>query len=403
MKHKKKVLAIFSQLPFPHIDGNRQKVFMHIGILSKHYDTHVVIITGEQPDDESISFLEKHTSSYKIFTFSKWKSWINVASAFFSKTPLQVAYFYFKEVQTYVDAQLPNIDFVFCNLIRTVKYVQKYDIPKFHDMVDSISINYKNSKESVNSLFWKLIYNIEYKRLWKYELQSIQKFNKTFLINYNEKKYWEDASEREIVWLPNGVKDNLFKYNKKDKKYSNAVTFIGRIDYQPNTDAVFWFLRNVYPYLDKSIEFIIIGANPPEKLLNAIKELPNVKVTGFIEDPYLIINSSLALISPMQTGAGMQNKVMEGMALGKLNIVSSLAARAIIHAENGKHFIVEDDGEIIASIINKINKDLDEYTNIGIQARTFMEHHYQWSSFEKILKNTIESNVNNENYSLQAE
>ena len=399
MKNKKKALAIFSQLPFPHIDGNRQKVFMHIGILSKHYDTHVIIITGEQPDNESIIFLEKNTSSYKIFTFPKWKSWVNVAKAIFSKTPLQVAYFYFNEVQSYIDVQLPKVDFVFCNLIRTVKYVQNHEIPKFHDMVDSISINYKNSKDNVSSLFWKLIYNIEYKRLWEYELQSIKKFNKTFLINYNEKKYWEEASKSEIVWLPNGVKDSLFEYAKKDKSYSNSVTFIGRIDYQPNTDAVFWFLNNVYPHLDKNIDFIIIGANPPIKLLNVIKELPNVKVTGFIEDPYLIINSSLALISPMQTGAGMQNKVMEGMALGKLNIVSSLAARAIIHAKNGEHFIVEDDGKTIASIINEINNDSDKYANVGIQARVFMEQHYQWSNFEKILKNTIESNVNNGNYS----
>lgn len=394
MNKRKRVLAIFSQLPFPHIDGNRQKVFIHIGILSKKYDLDVVIITNEKPNTESIEFLEEKCKSFKIFFFPKWRSYLNLVQCLFNELPLQVAYYYFKSVQIYIGQKSKNVDFLFCNLIRTTKYVENIKMPKFLDMVDSISTNYKNSKDIVSSPFWKVIYNFEYKRLHKYEKDCIKRFDITYLVNREEQLNWQAEAQKDVTWLPNGVKPMLFTYDTFDNIYSNSVAFIGRLDYQPNIDAIFWFLKNTLPHLKNNITFVIIGANPTNKLLRYAKGKINIQITGFIDDPYIILNSCIAIVSPMQTGAGMQNKVLEGMALGKFNITSTLAAKPILGAIDKKNIFIEDDGKKMADCINNLQNNFNDYLEVGANAKKLIMENFTWDKFESKIVSSIENQLN---------
>ena len=83
--------------------------------------------------------------------------------------PLQVNYYYFKDVQQYIYSIEEKVDFSIPILIRTSEYLKKFSKPKYLDIVDSIGLNYQRSKKNVKSLLWKVIYNIEINRLLKYE------------------------------------------------------------------------------------------------------------------------------------------------------------------------------------------------------------------------------------------
>jgi glycosyltransferase involved in cell wall biosynthesis len=92
----------------------------------------------------------------------------------------------------------------------------------------------------------------------------------------------------------------------------------------------------------------------------------------------------------MQTGGGIQNKILECMALGTINIVSSLAAKPI-GAEHGKHFLVCDDPKDIADIINKINENPKNFEYLKVNAREFIKNNFTWSIYEKRLIEIIDS------------
>jgi glycosyltransferase involved in cell wall biosynthesis len=275
-------------------------------------------------------------------------------------------------------------------LVRTTEYLYDIEIPKIFDMADSIGQNYKKSIKKVKSPFWKLIYLIESKRLLNYENKMINSFNVTFMFNKEEIKYFNNDK---IKFLPHGVNEDLLEYEKINNKYKNYVAFFGKMDYQPNIDAVLWFVENVLNKLNKNIKFIIVGAKPTKQILNLANKYKNIEVTGFVEDPYEILKSSLCVVSPMQTGGGIQNKILESMALGTINIVSSLASKPI-GAKNKKDYIVLDNPNEIADTINDIYLNRNDYDFYKKNSRNFIKNNFTWSIFEKIYIKEIERIIN---------
>lgn len=384
MNHNsKKLLAIFPQLPLPEFAGDRQKVNNLIKILNKHFELHVVIITRQKPTVNDIQFLKLHSISYNILHLSKIKIIKNLIRGFFTKQPLQVSFFYNSSFQSLINQKAKSVDAVFCNLIRVAKYAENLDLPKYIDIVDSLSINYKRSAEKVTSWFWKLLYTLEYQRLGLYEEKIIHNFNASFLVNHIEYLYWVNKLKvSTLFWLPQGIKQELFTYTQFDNSYQNSVMFIGKMDYQPNIDAVIWFLTNVWPLVNSEINFYIVGINPPKRIQNLQKSFSNVHITGYIEDPYIIMNSCAAVVSPMLTGGGIQNKVLEAMAMGKVNITTVRGSESIKYAEKNVHLLVEDEPREMAKLIEKVVFSSNDYHELEQNAKNLAKKVYTWENFE---------------------
>lgn len=380
-----------SRLPYPPFGGDKLKNFNLLKILSKYYEVYLVTVTNEKLDEETKKILEKYTTSYKIFEKSRIDFIFSSSKTLFNKEPLQVNYYYFKDVQDYIDSISKDIDCVVATLIRTSKYAINIDKPKIFDMADSLAQNYKKSLPNVKSLFWKSIYRFETNRLMEYEKHTIEKFDKTFLFNKEEIKQFNIS--KKIKFIPHGVNEDLLIYERQESKYKNYVAFFGKMDYQPNIDAVIWFLENVLEKLDEHIRFIVVGIKPTQKVLEFSKKYQNVEVTGFVEDPYVILKSCMCVVAPMQTGAGIQNKILETMALGTVNIVSTLAATPI-GAEDKKDLIVLDNPVEIAIAINGISKNRDNFKLYKENSRIFIKNHFTWSIYEKVYIDTIEEIIN---------
>jgi len=378
---------IASRIPYPPISGATLKNLNLLRILSRHYNVSLVIVSDEKLSKEARENLEKYCRELKVFYKPVWSLAFAAAKTFFTGDPLQVNYYYFKDVQKYINIVAEKSDVVISTLVRTSQYALSLDKPKIFDMADSIGQNYKNSMDRVHSLFWKLIYKYESERLIKYERVSIANFDKTFMFNRQEIKYF-DMPEK-IRFIPHGVNEDLLRYRKYNGAYKNHIAFIGKMDYQPNIDAALWFVENILPHINKELTFIIIGAKPVPKIIDLQNKFSNVKVTGFVEDPFEIIASSLCVVAPMQTGAGIQNKVLESMALGTINIITDLAAKPI-GGVGGEDYFVVDDPLIMANTINHICEKPEVYQNYKTNSRNFIKRNFTWSIYENIYIDTIE-------------
>lgn len=390
MSSRQKVLLLTSILPYPPVSGVKLKSYNLLKILSKHYDVHLVTITDETLDSETEKELNKFTVKTKVFTKPKYRFCLNALKFLFNKLPIQVNYYYFRDVKKYIDEISNDVDFAICTLIRTSEYLKDFKRPKYLDIIDSIALNYQRSKEKVRSLFWKIIYKIETNRLLNYERKCVAEFDNTFFVNKFEAEYWSKFGK--TTWIPNGVDEKLLKYDKKNDKYKNCIVFFGKMNYQPNIDAVLWFVENVFEKIDRNIRFVIVGTDPTKKILKLAKLNERIEVTGFLDDPYEILNSSLLAVAPMQTGGGIQNKVLETMALGTINIVSSLAAKPIIGANHNEHLLVSDDPDEIAKFVNDIYNNPTKYSFIKENAKKLIKNSYSWANYEKKLIQVIEEN-----------
>jgi len=386
----KKILLLTSRLPYPPIGGDKLKNYYLVKILSRYYDVHLITVTNEKLDRRSKEFIEEHTKNYKVFTKKKQDFLFSLSRSMFNKEPMQVNYYYFHDVQKYI-AGINDADLIIATLIRTSKYALHSDKPKIFDMADSIGQNYKRSLQNVKSFFWKLIYKYEADRLLKYEKETIANFDKTLMFNREEMTFFN--MPHKIRFIPHGVNEELLVYEKNDSSYEKVVAFFGKMDYQPNIDAVLWFMDNVFQHLDKDLTFCIVGAKPTSKILELQDKYKNVEVTGFVDDPYVILKSALCIVAPMQTGAGIQNKILETMALGTVNIVSTLAANPIA-AKNRQDYIVLDEAKAIADEIKSIYKDTNKYGFYRQNSRKFIKKNFTWSIYEKVYKDTIEEILN---------
>jgi len=380
---KQKVLYLTSRLPYPAIGGDKLRSYNLLKILAKKYEVTLVVITDEVMDEDTKKTLEKDTKVLKVFTKPKYLFYLNTLKFLFNSLPLQVNYYYFNDVQKYITNVLKEVDFSVSNLIRTTEYLQNSSKNKYLDMVDSIGLNYQASQKNVKSLFWKAIYTVETDRLLKYEKECVKEFNNTILVNKYETEYWSKFGT--VTWIPNGVNEELFNYEKINQKYSNMVAFFGKMDYQPNVDAVMWFIDNVLKDIDKNLKFIIIGTKPNQNILELSKKYDNIEITGFVDDPFEILNSVLTVVAPMQTGGGIQNKILESMALGTINIVSSLGAKPIVGAEDKEHLFVCDNGSDVSKLINDIYKDKDKYEYVKNNSRNLIKKCYTWKECENTL------------------
>jgi glycosyltransferase involved in cell wall biosynthesis len=387
----KKILLITSRLPYPPIGGDKLKNFNLLKILSKYYEVHLVTITNEQLDEETKKILEKYTRSYKIFEKSKIDFIFSASKTLLNNLPLQVNYYYFKDAQKYIDEISDKMDCIVSTLIRTSKYATNIKKPKIFDMADSLGQNYKKSLPNVKSIFWKMVYKFEASRLIDYEKETIKNYSKTFLFNKQEIEYFKMPEK--VTFIPHGVNEDLLKYKYLNDKYKNSIAFFGKMDYQPNIDAVVWFVKNVLDQLNKNLTFIVVGAKPTNQIMELVKKYVNIEVTGFVDDPYEILNSCLCVVAPMQTGAGIQNKILETMALGTVNIISTLAA-VPIGAKNMEDYIVIDDSTKMSNTLNDMLNSRETYQKFKLNSRNFIKNTFTWSIYEKVYIDCIEEMLN---------
>jgi glycosyltransferase involved in cell wall biosynthesis len=382
----KKILLLLTRYPYPPLGGDKLKSYNLVKILSKNYNLKVIIITDEILTNEVKTFLVENTSSYAIYKKHKMLCVYHAFKGLFKKEPIQVSYYYSKSIYKNIKHDIDNTDILIANLVRTAKYVMSEQKIKYLDIVDAIGPHYIEAAKKTSSLFWKILYKIEGLKLLKYEQKCVKIFDNTFFVNKQEAGSYSQYGA--TTWIPNGVNGNLFTYKSTISK-KPSIAFLGKMNYRPNIEAINWYLDNVHVLLPPDHKFLIVGISPCQEIINKAKKYNNVEITGFVKDPHQILNECTAIVSPMQTGGGIQNKILESMAIGQINILTTKAATPIYGARDKVHFLVEDDPYPMASLIIDILNDRSKYLHIGDNAKRLIMTEYTWEKYERQLNNLL--------------
>jgi sugar transferase (PEP-CTERM/EpsH1 system associated) len=390
----KRILLVSYRFPYPLIDGSRIRIYNIGRILAQRYLVDLLVVNEGHVADEHLRELKRIFNTVIVYPFHPAMFKVNTLRGLLSKDPLQTYYYHFKKVQQWIDNHYIDYDLIFCFHIRMAMYLKGIiNRPKAIDITDALSINYREGQDRVNGI-WKLIYRVENHRLLSYELKVLDAFDKVFISSSFDKAYLDENSECQndhLIVIPNGIKAELFSRAKKFKELQeNWLVFLGRMDYAPNVDAVTYFVKDVLPLIKEKadVKFFIVGTNPTKHVVN-LHNGESIFVTGFVDDPYEYLEKAKVIVAPLRFSSGIQNKVLEAMALNKAVITTSKAARGI-EGENGKHFIIADNEQEMA--LNILDLLANEYKRkeIGYNAKQLVESKYCWNSIEKKLLDEIE-------------
>lgn len=374
---KPKLLFISTRPPYPLLSGEKNKTFNEIKILSKKFRVFYCSLCPASDKEEVEKLLSPFCEEVHLFSISRFSAALRALGALITGEPLQIGYFSSGKLKNFVHMRSQKVDALFVNLFRAVQFVPKSKIPAFLDMSDSISEHYRNAVKVTTSIFWRWIYSFESKRMRAYEERHLGRFKKVFLFNPQEMKLYQEGN---LVWIPHGVNDKVLNYPPQERMSNNKVSFLGKMDYRPNVEAVKWFVQNVLPYLDPKFSFQIIGAFPSKEVLELASN-PRVEVTGFVDDPYLMLCESHCVVAPMVSGGGIQNKLLESMAIGCANVVTSICARPLIDLKD--EVAVTDEPQEMAKFIQELTTE--KRREMGQKARQYIQKNYTWKRYEGVL------------------
>ncbi len=385
-----KIFVLLSRVPFPIEKGDKLRAYHQIRCLAKNHEIVLCALSDSPVHPEAMQVLGNLCSEVHIIPIRKAGMIWNVIKAFFNGKPLQVGYFYRSSAQKKINSLITTSkpDHIYCQLTRVSEYVKENIIPKTLDYQDIFSMGAKRRADSSPPLL-KIFFRMEYKRLLRYEHDIFEKFNHKTIISLPDRDLLPHPQRNEVVIVPNGVDHEYFSPVKMAKKHD--IVFTGNMGYPPNIDAARFIVEEIFPLVLKQFPdatLLLAGANPHAKV-QALQS-PNIIVSGWLSDIRESYSSSRVFIAPMRIGTGLQNKLLEAMAMELPCITSTLANQALGAIENEEILVGTTAEEYSNHIINLLNNE----SNADILAKkghAFVEKSFSWENSTSLLEQLFTS------------
>jgi sugar transferase (PEP-CTERM/EpsH1 system associated) len=301
----------------------------------------------------------------------------------FSSKPLTLRYFYSKHLQRLIHQRL--IEEKFDAIIVFSSCMAQFLPPgqtgfKIIDFTDADSDKWLQYSQHMKSPL-SIIYRLESKKLKKYEISLASLYDCCTVISEAEERLFRSYSTRfALGTVPNGVDLEYFQA-KTEVPDEPTLIFMGAMDYYANVDGVLYFHDQILPHIRRAVpnvKFIILGGNPT-RAIRRLGRSKNVSVTGYVQDVRSFLNQATACVVPLRIARGVQNKILEAMAMG-LPVVTTSRAVEGIDAQAGRDLVVTDDPVKFAAETAKLLFDRQLQQKISANARQLVESKYHWNN-----------------------
>jgi len=380
-----KVLQICSKPPVPQIDGGC-KAMNNItqGLLKNNISVKVLTI-GTTKHPFSLQKLDadyiKNTNIESVFIDTEVKpkdAFLNL----FTSDSYNINRFISNDFEQLIIRTLSEeeYDIIFLEglyvtpYINTIKQESKAKIIyRSHNIEHEI---WERNLTQENKALKKAYLQLLVKRLKKYEISILNQVDGIAAITRkDEKALIKLGAKCPITVTPFGFELNI---NLTTKKLNKIESFfhIGSMDWKPNQDGIKWFLENIWDLVVEkhpTLKFKIAGKSMPDWLINWKQK--NVVISGEVKDAISFIQDNDVMIVPLFAGSGMRIKIIEGMALAKPIIATSIAAEGIKYKDNTDIIIANKIEEYICAIDNIVN-NVDFANQIGVEAKKMIESNY---------------------------
>ena len=385
-----KIFVLLSRIPWPLEKGDKLRAFNQIKSLSRNHEIFLCALNDDASVDknEAKQRLLPYCKEIEFIDLPKIKILWNLALAFLKGMPIQCGYFYNKNAHSCIHNFIQRVqpDMLYGQLVRVAPYLQKEKCKKTIDYQDVLSYGMKRRMDTA-SFYKRPIFNMEYKRLQQFERQIFDEFDVKTIISDSDRQLIDHPRRNEILIVPNGV--DFEHFTQKDSSKIYDVVFTGNMAYPPNVDAVDYLSREIMPIVWQTrpeTSLCLAGATPAA----SVKAVANDKitVTGWVDDMRDVYAQSRIFIAPMRIGTGLQNKLLEALAMELPCITSPLANKSLQASENEEILVGKSPQELADAIVRLLN-DEDFAQSIALKGNNFVHSHYDWDKTTALLEEAI--------------
>lgn len=382
------LLLLIHRIPYPPNKGDKIRSYHLLKHLARDYKVHLATFVDDADDWQHVPTVEKMCASSHFASLNPTLARVRSLSALVKNRSLSLDYYRDATLERWVDQTVAahKIERVLVFSSAMAQYADKY--PNARRVVDFCDVDSDKWRQYADKKSWPMswLYRHEARQLLSYERQVAREYDASLFVSAPEADLFRQLapeSDARIGFFSNGVDTDYFSPAAAGaspfKDGERAIVFTGAMDYWPNVDAVQWFAAEAMPLLRArfpDLTFYIVGARPTPAVLELAKQ-PNIVVTGTVPDVRPYIAHARAAVAPLRIARGIQNKVLEAMAMATPVVVSPQALEGI-EAEPGKELLLAQDAagfaDAVAVLLARSGNDM------GLAARARVERKYSWPS-----------------------
>lgn len=388
---KPPLLFLAHRIPYPPNKGDKIRSFNLLKALAKDYRVYLGAFVDDPQDWKYQSELVEYCAEVFLLELNSRRKYVSLKGLLTGEA-LSVPYYRQSRMQHWVDQTInkQQLQRVFVYSSAMAQYVQNEEYQQLHRVIDFVDVDSEKWREYSERRIWPMswLYRRESRELLDYDRKLATRFDASVFVSASEAALFQQLapeSKERISYINNGVDYHYFDPAESHQSpYPEApiLAFTGAMDYWANVDAVTWFAQQVFPRIQQQLRearFYIVGARPTDAVLKLANKA-GIEVTGSVEDirPYIVCAD--VIVAPMRIARGVQNKVLEAMAMERPVVVTSAAMEGIEKVPGQK--ICDDADSFFNYCLQLLREgDLDK---TGIAGRERVLKDFSWD--ENLLK-----------------
>jgi sugar transferase (PEP-CTERM/EpsH1 system associated) len=382
------LLLLIHRIPYPPNKGDKIRSYHLLKHLAQHYRVHLATFVDDPDDWQHVPHVEALCATSHFAGLNPLRSRVRSLGALVAGRSLSLDYYRDAGLQRWVDQTMAahKIERVLTFSSAMAQYAEKY--PQARRVVDFCDVDSDKWRQYADKKSWPMswLYRHEARQLLDYERRVARESDASLFVSAPEADLFRQLapeSDSKIGFFNNGVDTDYFSPDLAHvSPYTageRALVFTGAMDYWPNIDAVQWFADDVFPQLQARIpelRFYIVGSRPAPAV-QALAQKNGVVVTGTVPDVRPYIAHAQVAVAPLRIARGIQNKVLEAMAMATPVVVSPQALEGI-DAVPGTELVLADGADAFVEAVSGL---LSRQQNpMGRAARAKVERQYSWPS-----------------------
>ncbi len=385
------LLFLVHRIPFPPNKGDKVRSFNLLRYLSQHYRIWLGAFVDDPEDWRYLDEVRRFCAEVHCVPLDPRWAKLRSLRGLATGEPLTLPYYRHAGLQSWVDRILAEhqIERALVFSSTMAQYLRGPRYQRLRRVMDFVDVDSAKWAQYAEGKSWPLnwVYRRESQVLLDYERTVATEFTASVFVTEEEaalfRRLAPAVAPEQVTAIANGVDMDYFN---PDRDYPNpypvdeqVLVFTGAMDYWANVDAVNWFARTVFPEILRAApnsRSYIVGARPTAEV-QQLAALPGVRVTGTVPDvrPYLA-HAHLA-VAPLRIARGVQNKVLEAMAMAQPVLATPAAMEGILPCPDLQG-TVADDPTALAQRILTLLADPDQREQRGRAGRDWVLRHYHW-------------------------
>lgn len=353
------VLFLCHRLPWPPNKGDKIRSYHVLRRLAERYRVYLGTFVDDPADWQHLAPVEALCAGVCVRPLPSWRARWRALGALTRGEALSVAVYRDRVMRRWIEGLLAErkLDLALCYSSGVAPFVMAHpQLRRVMDFVDVDSDKWRQYAQANRGLT-RLVYQREARRLAEFERAVATQFDASVFVSEAEAAFFRQqvpAAAGKVHGIPNGVDAEYWDPRRACvnpyRPAEHAVVFVGAMDYRANVDAAQWFAHEVWPQIfarRRDARFYIVGAKPAAAV-RALGRLAGITVTGSVEDVRPYLAHAHVVAAPLRIARGIQNKVLEAMAMEKVLLATPEAWEGIEDFE-GRQGCISDSSEVMAT------------------------------------------------------